>query len=125
MAVAFHVPVVTVPRVVMLLDPAVGLFQAGWMVSIASGVGFRGVGVGRGYGGGEGGEAVGEAVGETVGVTEGDAVGRGVVVGDGEVDGEAVLLGEGVGDGEVEGAAPDPGQVCESLIPESVTLIIA
>ncbi len=73
---------------------------------------------------------VGVGAGAAVGVEE-ENVGVGLgarveIVGVGE--GEGVLLAAGVGDGVAVGtnvAVPDPGQVCESLMPESTLLIVA
>ena len=55
-------------------------------------------------------------VGDAVAVGEG--VGRGEAVCVGEGDGEAVGVGVGVANGRTAGE-PSPGQVCESLMPES------
>lgn len=72
---------------------------------------------------------------EVVAVGVGDGLGDGdgevVVVGDGEGDGlgEGEVVGVGDGDGlgvvVVVTAVPEPGQVCESRIPESTPLMSA
>lgn len=71
-------------------------------------------------------EVVGEGDGEAVGVADGDAETVGVGVG----DAETVGVGEGVGVGDVVVVVtfvgvPEPGQVCERRIPESLPLIRA
>lgn len=77
-------------------------------------------------------EVVGEGDGEAVGVADGDAetVGVGVGEGVGVGDAETVGVGEGVGVGDVVVVVtfvgvPEPGQVCERRIPESLPLIRA
>ena len=63
-------------------------------------------------------------VGVGAGVDAAVAVGVGLAV----TVGETVVVGVGVGEGWMVGtyvAVPEPGQVCESRIPESRPLIVA
>ena len=63
-------------------------------------------------------------VGVGAGVDAAVAVGVGLAV----TVGETVVVGVGVGEGWMGGtyvAVPEPGQVCESRIPESRPLIVA
>ena len=68
------------------------------------------------------GETDGEALREVEGEADGDALGE--AAGDGLVDEDGDALGDEVGDGDAVGV-PVPGQVWESLIPESDPSIIA